>query len=64
MSWDGKQFVIDEIETSNTGKKSMWHELWSDITPISFTQTGEYSEAGAPPKRLFTIHAKRVTTQT
>jgi hypothetical protein len=63
MSWDGKQFVIDEIETSNTGKKSMWHEVWSDITPISFAQTGEYGEAGAPRKRLFTIYAKRVTTQ-
>src|SRR5258708_28396645 len=48
MSWDGKQFVIDEIETSNTGKKSMWHEVWSDITPTSFTQTGEYGEPGAP----------------
>jgi hypothetical protein len=63
MSWDGKQFVIDEIETSNTGKKSMWHEVWSDITPDSFTQTGEYGEIGAPRKRLFTISAKKVTTQ-
>jgi len=63
MSWDGKQFVIDEIETSNTGKKSMWHEVWSDITPISFTQSGEYGEPGGPRKRLFTIHATRVTTQ-
>ncbi len=63
MSWDGKQFVIDEIETSNTGKKSMWHEVWSDITPTSFTQTGEYGEPGGPRKRLFTIHATRVTTQ-
>jgi len=60
MSWDGKQFVIDEIETSNTGKKSMWHEVWLDITPTSFTQTGEYGEPGAPRKRLFTIHATRV----
>jgi hypothetical protein len=63
MSWDGKQFVIDEIETSNTDKKSMWHEVWSDITPDSFIQSGEYGEIGAPRKRLFTIHAKRVTTQ-
>lgn len=63
MSWDSKQFVIDEIETSNAGKKSMWHEVWSDITPSSFTQTGEYGEPGGPRKRLFTIHATRVTAQ-
>jgi hypothetical protein len=62
MSWDGKQFVIDEIETSKTGKKSTWHEVWSDITPTSFTQTGEYGDPGGPRKRLFTIHATRVTS--
>ena len=61
MNWDGKQFVIDEVETSKTGKKSMWHEVWSEITPSSFTQTGEYGEPGGPRKRLFTIHATRVT---
>ena len=61
MSWDGKQFVIDEIETSKSGKKSVWHEVWSDITSDSFTQTGEYGDPGAPRKRLFTIHATRVT---
>ncbi len=60
MNWDGKQFVIDEIETSKAGKKSMWHEVWSDITPNSFTQTGEYGDIGGPRKRLFTIHATRV----
>jgi ketosteroid isomerase-like protein len=63
MGWDGKQFVIDEMETSNTGKKSMWHEVWSDITPTSFTQTGEYGDPGGPRKRMFTIHATRVKTQ-
>jgi len=60
MSWDGKQFIIDELETHN-GKKTTWHEVWSDITPTSFTQTGESSEPGGPRKRLFTIHATRVT---
>ena len=63
MNWDGKQFVIDEIETSKSGKKSLWHEVWSDITPASFTQTGEYGEPGGPRKRLFTIHAMKVTTK-
>lgn len=60
MSWDGKQFIIDELETHN-GNKTTWHEVWSDITPTSFTQTGESSEPGGPRKRLFTIHATRVT---
>jgi hypothetical protein len=62
MSWDGKQFVIDEIKTSNSGKKSVWHEVWSEITPNSFLQIGEYGEPGGPRKRLLTIHATRVTT--
>ncbi len=61
MNWDGKQFVIDEVETSTSGKKSIWHEAWSDITPTSFVQTGEYGDPGAPRKRLFTIHATKVT---
>lgn len=62
MNWDGKQFVIDEVETSKTGQKSMWHEVWSEITPTSFTQTGEYGDPSGPRTRLFTIHATRVTT--
>ena len=62
MNWDGKQFVIDEAETSTSGKKSIWHEVWSDITPTSFVQTGEYGDPGGPRKRLFTIHATRVAT--
>jgi hypothetical protein len=61
MSWDGNQFVIDEVETSPSGKKSIWHEVWSDITPTSFVQTGEYGDPGGPRKRLFTIHATKVT---
>lgn len=60
MNWDGQQFVIDEMETSKSGKKSVWHEVWSDITPNSFTQTGEYGDPGGPRKRLFTIHATKV----
>jgi hypothetical protein len=62
MNWDGKQFVIDEVETSKTGKKSIWHEVWSEITPTSFVQTGEYGDPGGPRTRLFTIHATRVAT--
>src|SRR5690348_16436720 len=61
MNWDGKQFVIDEVETSTSGKKSIWHEVWSHISPTSFVQTGEYGDPGGPKKRLFTIHATRIT---
>ena len=60
MKWDDKQLVIDETETSETGRKSTWHEVWSDITPTSFVQTGEYGQPGAPRKKLFTIHATRL----
>jgi hypothetical protein len=60
MNWDGQQYVIDEIETSKSGQKSSWHEVWSDITPTSFTQTGEYGPPGGERKRLFTIHATKV----
>jgi len=63
MSWDGKQFVIDEVETTASGKKSQWHEVWSDITPTSFVQTGEYGDPSAPRKRLFTIHATKIAPQ-
>jgi len=61
MNWDGKQLIIDEMETSKSGKKSVWHEVWSDITPNSFSQTGEYGDPVGPRKRLFTIHATRIT---
>ena len=64
MSWNGKEFVIDEVETSKAGKKSIWHEVWSDITPDSFTQTGEYGTPGGPLKPLFTIHATKISRST
>jgi hypothetical protein len=60
LNWDGKQLIIDEIEKSTEGKKMLWHEVYSDITPTSFTQTGESGEPGGPLKRLLTIHATRV----
>jgi len=60
MGWDGKQFAINEVETSKSGQKSIWHETWSDITPTSFIQTGEYGPPGGSRKRVFTIHATRV----
>jgi hypothetical protein len=38
IQWDGKQLVID-FQFPENGKKMMWHEVWSDFTPTSFTQT-------------------------
>lgn len=61
MSWDGKAFVINEMETSKTGEKSVWHEVWSDITPTSFTHIGESGPPGGEHKRIFTIHGAKVT---
>ncbi len=59
MSWDGKQFIVNEWETHN-GKKTLWHEVWSDITSTSFTQTGDIEEPGGATRRFFTMKAKRV----
>ena len=61
MSWDGKSFAINEMETSKTGEKSVWHEVWSDITSTSFTHVGESGPLGGVPKRIFTIHATKVS---
>jgi len=59
MTWDGKQFTIKEWETHGN-KKTLWHEVWSDITPTSYTQTGDVEDPGGPTTRIFTIHATRV----
>ena len=59
MSWDGKQFIIDEWETHD-GKKTLWHEVWSDITSSSFTQTGDVQEPGGATTRFFTMQATRM----
>jgi hypothetical protein len=58
LSWNGKQFVIDEQETHGS-KKYLWHEVWSDITENSFTQTGDMQEAGGHSTRLMTIHGTK-----
>ena len=59
LKWEGKQLVVD-IDFMDGGKKMAWHEVFFDITPTSFTQTGESGEAGGPLKRVLTIHATRV----
>lgn len=59
LSWDGKQFAVD-IESEQNGKKMLWYEVFFDITPTSFTQTGDGGEASSPLKRVMTIHATKV----
>jgi hypothetical protein len=58
--WDGKQLVVD-TESEIAGKKFVWHEVISDITPTSFTQTADIGESGGALKRWFTIHATKIT---
>jgi hypothetical protein len=58
--WDGKKLVL-HVESDQGGKKMIFHEEISDITPNSYTQTADIGEPGQPLKRWFTIHATRVS---
>jgi hypothetical protein len=58
LKWDGKQLVI-EMQFPQGEKKMVWHEVWSDLTATSFTQTGDMGEVGAPLKRAVTIHGTK-----
>lgn len=61
IQWDGKAFVINETEPSPSGGRRLWRESILDITPGSFTQTGDACNLdGSGCKRLFTIHATRI----
>jgi hypothetical protein len=59
MSWDGTKFQIDEQETHD-GRHTVWHEAWTDITPDSFTQTGDVTQPDGTTTRLMTVHGRRV----
>jgi hypothetical protein len=59
LTWDEKELVID-ISFPQGGKEMLWHEVWSDITSKSFTQTGDMAEVGGPLKRAVTIKGTRV----
>lgn len=64
LEWDGKQLVLTEQENHN-GKKTVWHEAFSEITATSFTQTGDSSDAaGGPLTRVLTIHATKIADDT
>jgi hypothetical protein len=60
LSWDGKQFIV-EIDSERNGKKMLFHEVFSNITPISFTQIAEQGEVGGPLKRFIIIYATRIS---
>jgi hypothetical protein len=61
--WGGKQLVMD-TESEIAGKKFFWHEVISDITPTSFTQTADIGESSGALKRWFTTHATKITEAT
>ena len=61
LKWDGKQLII-EMQFPQKDKKMLWHEVWTDITPTSFTQTGDVGEVGGPLKRAVTIHGAKMAT--
>jgi len=56
--WEGGQFVIrDEFERDH--KTIVYREVFSDLTPVSFTQTVYEGESGGELKRRTTIRAAR-----
>ena len=59
ISWDGRKFQIDELETHN-GVHTVWHEYWTDITPESFSQTGDVTQPDGTTRRFMTVHGRRV----
>jgi hypothetical protein len=58
IKWDEKSFEIEEIENEN-GKKTTWHEVWSNITPTSFVQTGDVTQPDGSTTRFMTIQGNK-----
>ncbi|HVO96725.1 MAG TPA: hypothetical protein VMT15_01595 [Bryobacteraceae bacterium] len=58
--WDGNRLVL-HVETEQDGKKQVFHEVISEITPVSFLQTADVGEAGRPLARWFTTRATKIT---
>ena len=59
MTWDGKRFEIDEIETHD-GKRTIWREYWTDITATSFVQSGDVTQPDGTTTRFMNIRGHRV----
>jgi hypothetical protein len=58
ITWDENKFAIDEIETHD-GKKTIWHEAWSNITSTSFLQTGGVTQPDGSTTRFMTIRGSK-----
>jgi hypothetical protein len=58
--WEGDQFVLTD-ESERMGKRFFFKEVFSDITPTSFTQTLYHGESGVELKAFMTIRATRST---
>ena len=56
--WEGDQFVLRD-EFQRNGKRFDFKEVFSEITPTSFTQTLYQGEAGRDLKCVLTIHATK-----
>jgi hypothetical protein len=63
LTWDGRQLVIN-LHFPQNGKRMLWHEVWSDVTATSFTQTGDMGEVDGPLRRAVTIHGTRAAQGT
>jgi len=60
--WEGGEFVVgDEFERD--GGRVVYREVFSDLTPDSFTQTIYEGESGGELKRTLTIHASKVARE-
>jgi hypothetical protein len=59
VTWDEKTLAIEELETHD-GKKTIWHEAWSQITPASFVQTGDVTQPDGSTHRYMTIKGTKV----
>lgn len=63
ITWDGRQLVIEEQEVLPDGRKQTYRETYSEVTPTSFTQTGDVRQPGGTLQRVMTIHANRPSTR-
>lgn len=58
IRWDGKNLTIDFANKADPTQLA-WHEVFSDITPNGFTQTGYSGAANGLLTKTLTIHAVR-----
>jgi hypothetical protein len=61
LTWDGKKFEMDEVETHG-GKRTVWHEYWTDVTATSFVQSGDVTQPDGSTVRFMNIRGHRVKT--